>query len=409
MKNSPQLENDIGIIGGGQLARMLAQAADDLNLGVSCLVESDQDPVTQIKGPHFFTCTTDFAHSIATLCFESEFFDPQKVHACLNKKPQIQVQPSLDSMLILRDKLEQKKLFETLSLPQARFKEIRHSSWEKDLEDTICLFSKGFVLKKALGAYDGKGNLVFKPQSLPHDPKKLDRFCQETFAQSSRLYAEEFVSFSHELALVAVYSHRKSEFMTYPLTLTKQHQGACLQAYGPAVALGVDARYALQASTWALQLAKHLKDLGCFAIEMFLSPEGDLLLNELAPRVHNSGHFTQVEGLASQFHNHIRSITGDSLVPTAHQGFYLMQNLLVPEDFISTHIDSAQALQALELCFRDCQGLHNIEWYAKTQATPLRKMGHINFKFSNKEELEQIRNQSIHSKIDRLWKILSQN
>ncbi len=365
----------IGILGGGQLAWMLALAARDLGHEVWGLIKSPDEPLAQLSDVILRTRDSleDFAKNIDVLCFESEFFDPSWVDKIMHHNPRVEIRPGLETMLLLRDKFEQKKVFRDLALPQPDFSELQGPHFHEELTEMARRYPKGFVIKRALGGYDGKGNFF-----VPHPRDALSsaslEFCDKAWDQGSRLYVEGFVDFDSELALVAVNCESRGEFMTYPLMHTHQVAGTCQEVWGPAVQRGLDAECALQASRCAVSIAKRFPNLGCFALEFFWSKDRGLLLNELAPRVHNSGHFTQMEGLSSQFHNHIRAITGEDLVLFNGQAHYVMRNLLGPPGQGAISVD----LSDVENLRESCPG--ELYWYAKSLAAPGRKMGHINRK-----------------------------
>jgi 5-(carboxyamino)imidazole ribonucleotide synthase len=374
----------VGILGGGQLAWMLAQAAHEVGHTVWGLIKSPDEPLTQL--PEVTTRTpeliAEFARNIDVLCFESEFFDPKWVESVLAANPKVKVRPGLDTMMLLRDKLQQKKLLASLSIPHPEYFELRESQIEADLLEAKRLYRKGFVIKRALGGYDGRGNFFVKKGAL--DDKARD-FCRKAFVDGSRLYAENLVNFEKELAIVAVACESRGEFISYPLMFTRQVEGACQEVWGPAVQLGVDAELALQASSWAMSVAKHCPDLACFALEFFWDPERGLLLNEIAPRVHNSGHFTQLEASCSQFHNHIRAVTDDGLIPFNSQGFYLMRNLLGPKESAAQALDPRRVEDLSPLWSGD------FYWYSKSLLVSGRKMGHVNLKESHAEAVDAAR------------------
>jgi 5-(carboxyamino)imidazole ribonucleotide synthase len=377
----------IGILGGGQLALMLAQAAHDLGHDVVGLIKSLDEPLAQLPFVKVLTAESlgDFARSIDVLCFESEFFDLRQVEAIRALNPDVSLRPGIDTMLRLRDKLEQKKLFETLSIAQPAYLEIRSSHFEADLAEVARLFGKGFVVKRALGGYDGKGNYFVNDARAAALNSGLREFCEKGFSESSHLYAEQRVDFERELAIVAVVSASRGEFISYPLMLTKQVSGACQEVWGPAVPMGVEPEYALQASRWAMSVAKNCPDLACFALEFFLDRDRGLLVNELAPRVHNSGHFTLLERERSQFHNHIRSLVDESLAPFNPHGFYLMRNLLSPRELGSRPVDPEHVEELRPLWPGE------FAWYGKTILAPGRKMGHVSLRQEDAKAIERAR------------------
>jgi len=377
----------VGILGGGQLAWMLAEAANDLGYAVAGLIKSRDEPLAQLAYVTLMTpeALESFARSVDVICFESEFFDQDWVDKILLANPKLSIKPGLSTMKRLRDKLDQKKLFETLSIAQPAYLEIRDEHLDTDLIDAGRRFSQGFVLKRARGGYDGKGNFFVNDVRAARANEALHNFCLKAFSEGSRIYAEQRVDFVRELALVAVASGARGEFMSYPLMLTRQVSGACQEVWGPAVPMGVEAEHALQASRWAMSVAKHCPDLACFALEFFWDPERGLLLNELAPRVHNSGHFTLLEGERSQFHNHIRSLMDESLLPFNSQGFYLMRNLLAPKELGSRHVDP-EDVEELRPLWRG-----ELAWYGKTLLAPGRKMGHVNLREEDIAAIEKAR------------------
>ncbi|MEO5667554.1 MAG: ATP-grasp domain-containing protein [Bdellovibrionota bacterium] len=387
MKQAAPLKKTVGILGGGQLAWMLASAAHDLGYPVVGFVKSLDEPLAQLSFVELYTPESieNFARAIDVLCFESEFFEERWVEQIMSFNPSVSVKPGLTTMRLLRDKLDQKRLFEKLGIAQSPYVELRESSLETDLSTAAAKYPSGFVVKRARGGYDGKGNFFIEKISSLAKNEALREFCSKAFSEASRIYAEKRVDFQRELAIVAVASQAKGEFISYPLMLTRQVSGTCQEVWGPAVTLGIEAECALQASRWSMSVAKHCPDLACFAIEFFWDKHNGLLINELAPRVHNSGHFTQLEGDRSQFHNHIRSLMDESLVPFTTQGFYLMRNLLAPKELSTLRVDPEE-VEELRTLWRG-----ELAWYGKTHLAPGRKMGHVNLKEEGASALEKAR------------------
>ena len=159
---------------------------------------------------------------------------------------------------------------------------------------------------------------------------QIMEFCGHAIDRGLSLFAESLVPFKQELAIIGCRSIT-GEFMSYPLVLSEQRNGICWDVTGPATALGVDPSLAAQAAVFARAVAEAAQIVGCFALEFFETADGKLWVNEMAPRVHNSGHYTQDACATSQFENHWRAVLGLPLGAADARPAFVMGNLLGPE------------------------------------------------------------------------------
>jgi len=228
------------------------------------------------------------------------------------------------------------------------------------------------VFKWAQQGYDGKGSWISQSasSSSPSNEAQAVAFCRSAIDRRLPLFVERKISFRRELALVACRS-RRGEFAAYPLVVTEQKQGICHRVRGPAIAFGVSDTLERQARSFAQKVADSIPLEGVFAVEMFETDRGELLVNELAPRVHNSGHFTQDASRVSQFENHLRAVLGLSLGQTDSEPAFAMLNLLGPQGLPASGRETRPPLPFVG------PRLH-LHWYGKTVARPGRKMGHLN-------------------------------
>lgn len=348
----------VGILGGGQLARMLAQAGSNWGLEVHILSPDKNDPAAQVTNRHYLGSAekindlVNFIKSVDFLTFESEFIDIPKLQAALLKtKNAPRVFPDLNLMQSLQDRRTQKKLLEKHKIPTARFIEIENSA---QLSQTLLEFPKGFVLKKARGGYDGYGTFFVKNQKDLN--KLLNKFPDPCIAES-------FIEFQNELAVIAVCDHKNIQF--FPLVQSKQTNSKCDWVIGP-----------MKNKHWPKmqkKLSIFLKKInyrGVIAFEFFETKDS-LLVNEIAPRVHNSGHYSMDAMVFSQFDLHLLAGLSD-LYPT-----------LMPKKLPSLVTKSFAMLNLISngskpfIFPKTLNG--QFYWYGKDKCRPGRKMGHINW------------------------------
>lgn len=369
MTQKPQ---SLVILGSGQLGQMLAQAAEALGVP-SRFATLESLEVREATPPE-------------TLLIESEFAPLPPAETPLA----LRLVPSLQTLLRLRSKLEQKKTLTHLKIPTAAFEQCVSTSDSERAHDQLtklgARFQTGFVLKRALGGYDGKGNYPVSPKLALNDPKSPALQAALSFMMESTCYAEERISFVRELALVATRG-RSGEMVFYPLVISEQTQsrlasGICFRVKGPACSLGVDPKLETKAQEIARAIAEETALVGTFAVEFFETPSG-LLVNEIAPRVHNTAHFSLTACSVSQFENHIRAALGLEIMLPKTTPYFVMQNILGPET--GTYPLVANETAAPKAPNPPFGALH---WYHKTLSTPGRKLGHFSAGLTGVHEID---------------------
>jgi 5-(carboxyamino)imidazole ribonucleotide synthase len=297
----------IGILGGGQLGYMLALAGYPLDFHFRFLDPSPQAPVGRIA-PRVTAEYTDyealdkFAHGLALVTYE---FENVPVEAARHLATHVPVFPPPQALEAAQDRLNEKALFQRLGIPTTEFAAVNSPA---ELDAAIGKLGLPGVLKTRRLGYDGKGQWVLR---RPADVAEL----KKEFP-SAPLILENFVNFSRELSLLAVRG-RGGETAFYPL-VENHHRGGILRlSLAPAPQLSDSLQR--EAENQARQILEALDYVGVLAVELFESG-GRLLANEMAPRVHNSGHWSIEGAVASQFENHLRAVAGLPLGETRTLG-----------------------------------------------------------------------------------------
>ena len=366
-----------GILGDGQLSRMLALAAYDLGIRPVILTGDSSSPAGQVSPlivrGHFDN--RDDLHGILSqvdgAIIESEFVDCDAIEATGFAE---KVYPALPALRTLQDKKEQKLLLMKLDLPTSKL-------FEKNTTDDLAWLkqiskdgTRPIVIKYAKLGYDGKGVLVLNGDGHS-DLEKGEEFLIGARKRKISVYAEDKVLYKSELAMIAVRT-KDGEFKTWPLVISEQRQGVCDRIMGPAVNLGIAPSLESKAQEACQKIAEHLGIVGVFAVEFFETKDAQLLVNEIAPRVHNSGHYTQDAGCTSQFENHWRAILDIPLGNTETAPFFVMQNILGLPDVTSKECATSPAAGQYS----------HVHWYGKRGVSPGRKLGHINARCHHLQE-----------------------
>ena len=350
----------IGILGGGQLGRMMALAGYPLDLAFS-FYESTPDCPSAALGPVFgdaqnSTASLDaFIDSADVFTYEFENIPVARVERIAAKKP---LYPGVKSLAVSQNRLNEKKLFASLNIPSARFAEIRS---EADLQDAVRALGLPLVVKTVTMGYDGKG------QFLLREAEQVAACWQQLGAQAP-LIAEEFVHFKRELSIIAVRG-RDGATACYPLTENVHHRGILSHSVTPAPFVGENVQ--LAAERYISAILQELGHVGALTLEMFETRHG-LMANETAPRVHNSGHWSIEGAPCSQFENHIRAVAGLPLGATRCDKPVAMINI------IGRH-------PAKEAVLRQPDA--HLHLYGKEEREG-RKLGHITVTASHHHELE---------------------
>lgn len=347
----------VGIIGGGQLAWMMADAA--AKLGIDLIVQTPQktDPAVAIAAETILAPVADAAATtqLATRCdvitFENEFVDLPALTQLANQG--ICFRPSLNALEPLLDKYHQRSYLKQLGLPTPSFAAVT-------IEDvrTIAAPCYPLVLKTRRHGYDGQGTFIVKT-AADLEPL-LDRLANVP------LILEEFVPFERELAVMAARSG-DGTVVVYPVVETEQRNQVCHRVFAPAA---VDEAVVGQVTAIAQTLLTSLQVVGIFGIELFLTQTGQVLVNEIAPRTHNSGHYTLDACETSQFEQQLRAVCGLSLgSPAMRCQGAVMVNLLGYETSYQDYQAQRDRLAAIPQA--------HVHWYGKTESRPGRKLGHV--------------------------------
>lgn len=291
----------LGILGGGQLAKMIAQEAYRMGLRVA-VIENGKDSPAGVMTKNEFSEGWDNADDLAAfikasdmITLENEFIDPEILRKIAEQRF---VFPSADAMELVQDKFTQKTTFQNAGVPVPRFRAI---NTKEDLAVAAEEFGYPFVVKTRKYGYDGYGNYTVKRET---EFDLVWRKFKEGETQR-HLMAEEFVTFSKELA-VMVARNKRGEVEVYPCVQTIQQSHICVTVIAPAP---IPPDQQQQAQNIAVQCVEAIQGVGIFGVEMFLREDGVIVFNEIAPRPHNSGHYTIEACVTSQFENCIRAVT----------------------------------------------------------------------------------------------------
>lgn len=355
-KGPPRTTITLGIIGGGQLGRLLVLAADKLHIKTIVLDPTPQSPAGQVASEQLIGDFKDpqaiakLAKKVDFLTFEIESADADILQA-LEKKG-VLISPAPAFLKIVQDKYLQKKLFAAASIPMAPFAPVTNAS---DITMLAKKWGYPLLLKARRHAYDGRGNFVIKTeQDIDRGLKKL----------AGELYAEQWVPFTKELA-TQVGRTQKGRISVFPLVETIQQNSICHIVKAPA---SVSKKTAQKALRVARNIAKVCQGAGIFGIELFVTKKGDVLLNEIAPRVHNSGHHTIESCTVSQFEQHVRLVTGLAPKAVRQTKPAVMVNILGAR----TGKAAPKNVEAIKKL-----GGIAIHLYGKAETKPERKMGHF--------------------------------
>ena len=351
----------VGVIGGGQLAWMMAQEAPKLGLKLAVQTPGESDPAVALADKVVLAAiadgegTRELAEHCGVITFENEFVDLLSLEKLAQQG--IIFHPRLDALAPLLDKWEQRHFLQGLNLPVPDF-------WAlESLPAQLPVFP--WVLKARRHGYDGQGTQII---NAPADLPDLSQ------APPGSWMVESFVPYERELAVLGARNAR-GEMEIYPVVETKQIDQVCRWVVAPAP---IDAAIAATAQDYCRRILNHLDYVGILAIELFLlptstqtdKPEQRLLVNELAPRTHNSGHFSLDACHTSQFALQLQAVTGQTLGSSALRcGQAVMVNLLGYEVSAGDYQQQLDKLAALPRS--------HVHWYGKGDCRPGRKLGHV--------------------------------
>jgi 5-(carboxyamino)imidazole ribonucleotide synthase len=373
----------IGIIGGGQLAWMMGEPAQKLGLELIIQTPHSEDSAVAIAKEVVYAevgdaiATSRLAAQCDVIGFENEFVDLPNLKLIPHQENLFR--PSLQSLEPLLDKYNQRCYLQELGLPNPQF-------WllENPNQDSYN-FSYPLVLKARRHGYDGQGTIVVKDQA------ELISAWQSM--GSSSVLAEEFIPFSKELAIIAARA-TTGEIRIYPMFETQQEDQVCRRVFAPAA---VSPEVVLLAEKIITTILESTKVVGLFAVELFLTATGELLVNEIAPRTHNSGHLTIDACPTSQFEQYLRAIAeqplGEVNLQTAGA---VMVNLLGYAGLDqSNYLGKKQLLEQIPHS--------HFYWYGKSPR-PGRKLGHVTVLIpEGTSAAVQEQMQSIAHQVESIW------
>ena len=308
----------VGILGGGQLARMMVLAGAPLGLRFELYdpaADACSGPLAPLTVGAFDDrqALADFAAKVDVVTFDFENVPADSAQFLADRVP---VYPPPAALAVAQDRLSEKTLFQQLGIPLPAFADIRSRD---ELAAKAAEFGLPCILKTRRLGYDGKGQFRLRSEA------DIDAAWDALGAQVERtgLILEGFVAFQREVSVVAVRG-RDGSFEAWPITGNWHVDGVLSASVAPAVLSAAEQQAAIG---YARCVAEHLQYVGVFALELFCR-DGELLANEMAPRVHNSGHWTIEGSETSQFENHLRAVLGLPLGSTRMLGHACMLNWL---------------------------------------------------------------------------------
>ena len=350
----------LGIIGGGQLARMTALAALPLGCEVVVLEKNPFSPAARLSPDSVVgdwnnpKTLGEFAVRCEVITLENEFVDAKALEVL--EQAGHKVFPSAACIALTQDKLKQKQALQNAGLAVPKFRAVNSPvqvvSAAKD-------FGWPLLLKTRRNGYDGKGNFTVRSEA------DVEAGWQTLGGGTNELLVEGFWHFSKELAVI-VTRGRDGATVVYPVVETIQRNHVCHVVKAPA---DISPAIAARATELARRAVEAVGGIGSFGVEMFLSADGGLAINELAPRVHNSGHYTIEACECSQFENHVRAVLGWPLgSPRMISPAAVMVNLLGTKTAPGQPLGLDKALRVPGA---------NIHAYGKAMSSAGRKLGHV--------------------------------
>ena len=350
----------VAILGGGQLARMTAEAASRLGVEVAILEHEPNSPAGRVAAREITGAWDDrarlaeLARDALVVTLENEFVDAPSLDWLSEQG--VAVFPTARTLATVQDKLAQKQFMREAGIPTPRFAEVADAA---DIERAGEEWGWPLLLKARRNGYDGYGNVTLR------GPEEIAPALARLGWPERALLVEAWVPFTRELAVMVARGQR-GECVVYPVVETVQRQHICHIVRAPAPIPSEIAERAVQMAQAAVEA---IDGVGVFGVEIFQTEAGDILYNEIAPRPHNSGHYT-IEGcVTSQFENHLRAVLGlplGSVALTAPAA--VMVNVLGSGGGQARAEGLADALRI--------PGAH-VHIYGKLTSRPGRKMGHV--------------------------------
>ena len=370
LSENRKAEKRIGILGAGQLGGYLSIAANQLGFETTVLASNESEMAVALADETFFETDDAIAdaRSLADRCdyitFEKEDIAPEVLETLREQElaGNIQIAPSVDTMLLLQNKALQKRWLCDKNLPTAEYIEIAQNATVDELRERM---GSPFVVKTERGGYDGLGVRVIRGDALPEDTESLG---------SIPSIAERYIDNRREFAVLVVRT-KAGRVAAYPaVEMVFDPEGNLLRnIIAPA---SLSDKLMGEAEALSIRAIEHLGSAGVFAVELFYTAEeptgsnkSQLLINEISPRVHNSGHHTMDASPTSQFEQHIRAITDMTLGDIEPTQPAALINLLCEPELHAVCCSDQQSVEEADAVF--------VHWYGKKSRRHLRKMGHL--------------------------------
>lgn len=360
----------LGLIGGGQLGMMIAEAAKKMPDEITEIIVLDPTencPAAQVGATQIVAdfkdrdAIIDLATKCDIITYEIESGDSDVLKSVEDKS---EINPSPDTLKIIQDKFLQKSFLLENNIPVPEFIEIKNI---KDVKTGLKKFGIPAMLKTRRDAYDGRGN--FKIDSEDRIQIAYNYF------KGQQLLLEKFVPFTMEVSVIAS-RNTKGQIKTYPLVENIHKENILRETIAPA---RVSKNISEKAEKIAEKTMSVLKGAGIFGIEMFVTSNDEVMINEIAPRVHNSGHHTLQSSETSQFEQHLRAIMGLELGSTQLKHNTVMYNILGEGNFTGEYLPLDVSDSGVFL-----------KMYGKKISKPLRKLGHLNVVGTNDESIDDL-------------------
>lgn len=353
----------LGMLGGGQLGAMFAAAARRMGYGVA-VWDPDSDAPAHQAATHSLTAPfsdptsrEQFASIVQAITLEWENIPAD---LCARLEESRSVNPSSRVLRTIQDRIAQKQFLSSRQLPVPAFAVVESAD---HLSSAISRLGLPVVCKTAMSGYDGKGQWILRTSG---DVKRMDTQLASA-GSGQRWIAEQFITFVRELSVLVV-RNNSGEFKIYPVVENRHEQGILRETCVPA---SVDPDTAEQARELSSQAITALEGVGVFCVELFHTEDGSLLINEIAPRPHNSGHYTLDVCTVSQFEQQVRVVCG---LPLGEA------RLLSPAVMVNMIGDDVRLVMSAEGCASLCSTPGAVlHLYGKRVIRSGRKMGHVTF------------------------------
>ncbi|WP_299332340.1 5-(carboxyamino)imidazole ribonucleotide synthase [Haloplanus sp.] len=351
----------LGVVGGGQLGRMLAEAAAPLGVETIVLDPTPDCPAAPVARGQIVGNFDDpeaigrLADRADALTYEIELADPAHL-ATASDDAGVPVHPTPETLRTIQDKYAEKELLAAAGVPVPDYRRVDSAA---DLRAAVEEFG-AVMLKARTGGYDGRGNV---PVRSSDDAESA--LTEIGMADDPAAIAETFVDFAREVSVIGVQGD--DEVRTFPVGENVHQEEILRETVVPA---RTDDAVADRAQSVARDVLETLSGRGVFGIELFETPDGKILVNEIAPRPHNSGHWSIEGAVTSQFEQHARAVLGWPLGSTRLRAKTVSANVLgTVDEERPAELAGVETILAAEAA--------HLHWYGKDDVRPLRKMGHV--------------------------------